>query len=38
MEDKITYTEGDGMRVFYKNGIYYKYQIINQNEYTRETK
>ncbi len=38
MEDTITYTEGDGMRLFYRNGIYYKYQIINQNEYTRETK
>ena len=38
MREKITYTEGDGMRIIYKNGIYYKYQIINQNEYTRETK
>ncbi len=38
MKDKITFTEGDGLRVFYINGIYYKYQIINQHEYTRETK
>ena len=38
MEDKITYTEGDGMKIFYKNGIYYKYQIIDQHEYKRKIK
>tara|TARA_B100000287_G_scaffold392046_1_gene404151 strand:- start:671 stop:787 length:117 start_codon:yes stop_codon:yes gene_type:complete len=38
MEDTITYTEGDGIKIFYKNGIYYKYQLTNQNEYKRETK
>jgi hypothetical protein len=38
MEEKITFTEGDGLKIFYKNGIYYKHQITNQYEYTRETK
>jgi hypothetical protein len=38
MRDEITFTEGDGLRLFYKNGIYYKYQIINQHEHTREIK
>jgi hypothetical protein len=38
MKDKITFTEGDGLKIFYKNGIYYKHQITNQYEYTREIK
>jgi hypothetical protein len=28
-----TFTEGDGIRTFYKNGIYINYEIIQSNEH-----
>lgn len=36
--DKVTYVEGDGIRTYYKNGIYFKHKIIKLNEHTRKVK
>jgi len=36
--ENITFTEGDGIKVFYKNGIYYKHQITTNHEYKRKIK
>ena len=37
MKDYIThedtFTEGDGIRTFYENGIYINYEIIQSNEH-----
>jgi len=38
MKNKITFTEGDGLKIFYKNGLYYKHQITNQYEHSRKIK
>jgi hypothetical protein len=31
--DIDTYTEGDGIRTFYKNGMYINHEIIQSNEH-----
>ncbi len=36
LKDTFSFTEGDGIKIFYKNGIYYKHQITNPHEYTRK--
>ena len=36
--EEVTYVDGDGIRTYYKNGLYIKHEIIKSNEYSREIK
>jgi len=35
---EVTYVDGDGIRTYYKNGLYIKHEIIKSNEHSREIK
>ncbi len=38
IDETVSYTTGDGIITYYKNGIYYKHNFIESNDNSRKTK